>query len=166
MGRKLRSVTKAALILLGVVSAGCTAGYPGYVPTEVQPALGALMAPNFGSLGHQEPLTELSLTNRQEWIETKLFPTRNRSSVRLPNYAYLQGLVQAKEHVSLIGQVRVVGGVLGVETGVAAFYDGAMVTANPYAFTYASKYLTGGSGGFRTRIGSMQEVATPLPPMP
>lgn len=96
------------------------------------------------------------------FIDSIVREAPGRLDLRLPNYAYFQGIVQADKFVVLAGQVRVVGGVLGVDdpNGAAALYSGAMVTANPEAFLEADDTLIGGDAGLRTRVRSWREIPT------
>lgn len=86
-----------------------------------------------------------------------------RVDPRLPGYSYFQGIVQAKNHILLAGQVRVVGGVLGADEpdATVSLYRGAMITSNPDAFLGAGASLTGGPDGIRTRISSLEEIPSP-----
>lgn len=86
-----------------------------------------------------------------------------RVDPRLPSYSYFQGLVHARKHLWIAGQVRVVGGVVGVDGANSTFslYKGAMVTSNPDAFLGAGTALTGGPDGMRTRVASWEEIPNP-----
>lgn len=123
-----------------------------YVPPEIAGSTGAgsdLF--DFEASGFEGTL------QGDDWIQQLLFGSPDRSDPRLPNYSYFQGLAQAGEHVVIAGQVRVVGGVLGADSGVGSLYAGAMVTTNPYAFTGADG-LVGGPPGIRTRVGHWEEL--------
>lgn len=84
----------------------------------------------------------------------------NRMDVKLPGYSYFQGLIHSDNHVTIAGQVRVVGGVLGTDRSYATanLYSGAMVTTNAHAFTGAGDSLKGGPAGMKTRIRNWKEV--------
>ncbi len=84
----------------------------------------------------------------------------NRLDVRLPGYTYFQGLIHADNHVTVAGQVRVVGGIVGSEReyATANLYGGAMITTNAHAFTGSGSALKGGPQGMKTRIKRWKEV--------
>lgn len=92
------------------------------------------------------------------YIKRLLSGTSNRLDVRLPGYSYFQGVVQSDKHLTVAGQVRIVGGVLGVDHGTCNLYSGAMVTTNAHAFMGASDSLTGLPDGIRTRIRTWEEI--------
>ena len=94
-----------------------------------------------------------------EWLNRTLFSGSNRADPRLPGYSYFQGLVQSGQHVRVIGQVRVVGGIITTEEASASIASGAMITTNPYSFT-KSDGLTGGPEGIKTRVGHWEEIPT------
>lgn len=83
--------------------------------------------------------------------------------LRLPGYSYFQGVIQAKNHVVVAGQVRIVGGIVGVDEPDATLnlYNGAMVTSNPHAFLGAEDSLSGGPAGMQTRIRTLEEIPNP-----
>lgn len=95
------------------------------------------------------------------FIDSIVHGPPGRIDLRLPNYVYFQGVIQAEDHLVVAGQVRIVGGLLGAETGVAALYSGAMVTSNPQAFRDAGEALQGGPDGVSTRVRSWREVPNP-----
>lgn len=151
---KLKLILPQILMALAVVLGGCSGGQPvSYVPDEIfQTAQNS---------GYSLNLTPENLNEQyqgNEWINQVLFGGAARTDPRLPNYSYLQGLLQAEEHIIVSGQVRIVGGVVGADTGVVALYAGAMLTANPYAYTGAENALTGGPNGIKTRIGRWREI--------
>ncbi len=160
MGRQRERISQifSGVVLLACLGCGSSAGQtpPSYIPPEMAADIAA------GAAGTTFTTTGLNQTmNGNEWLQATLFGAPNRADPRLPNYAYFQGILQAKKHLLIAGQVRVVGGVLGSDNGVASFYAGAMVTTNPYAFTGAGPVLTGGPNGIRTRVGHWEEIPTP-----
>lgn len=86
----------------------------------------------------------------------------NRRDPRLPGYSYFQGLIQANNHITVAGQVRIVGGLLGADGGdsVVSLYNGAMITTNAHSFVGADA-LSGGPDGVRTRVRKLEEIPTP-----
>lgn len=130
---------------------GCGGTVPDYIPEEVIRDMpeGAehIVAP-----GLQEDI------DGNNWITNLLFGAPNRADPRLPNYSYFQGLLQADRHIMVAGQVRIVGGMLGADHGVASFYAGAMVTTNPFSFSGAGPFLNGGPDGVRTRVAHWEEI--------
>ena len=94
-------------------------------------------------------------------IKRLLSGTSNRTDLRLPGYSYFQGVIQAKKHLMVAGQVRVVGAVLGSDEETASFYSGAMVTTNAHALVGAGASLDGMPAGIRTRIRAWEEVPAP-----
>ena len=92
-----------------------------------------------------------------------LLSGKGYSDVRLPGYSYFRGLIETRRHITISGQVRIVGGVLGVDgaSAVASLYDGAMLTTNPRAFVGAGNLLTGGPAGVKTRIRRWKEIKNP-----
>ena len=110
------------------------------------------------------PSTSYAATlNGEQYIAQLLGAGGSRFDPRLPGYSYFQGLVQAENHVTIAGQVRVIGGVAGADDADATvnFYGGAMVTTNPHAYLGAGDSLTGGPAGMLTRIKTLEEVANP-----
>lgn len=101
--------------------------------------------------------------DRDDYIAGLLGSASNRNDPRLPGYSYFQGVIQAQNHITIAGQVRIVGAVLGVEDpgATANLYNGAMVTSNAHAVTGAGLSLTGGPPGMRTRIKSLEEIPNP-----
>lgn len=94
--------------------------------------------------------------------------------IRLPGYSYFQGLIQANNHVTVAGQVRIVGGVMGAsgiddgetlstsgDDGTLNLYQGAMVTVNGQAFADADDLLLGTPSGIKTRVKTWKEVRSP-----
>lgn len=144
------------LVLLGL-GLGCSGGQPApYVPDEIVATV--------ASTGYTLNVTSTQLNediDGDQWLDAVLFGATARTDPRLPNYAYFQGLIQADEHIVIAGQVRIVGGVVGADSGVMALYAGAMMTANPYAYTGAGTSLTGGEPGIRTRVGEWKEIPNP-----
>lgn len=94
----------------------------------------------------------------ETYIKRLLTGTSNRLDVRLPGYAYFQGIVQAEKHIMVAGQVRIVGGVLGADSGTCSLYSGAMVTTNAHALMGASDSMNGLPDGIRTRIRTWEEI--------
>jgi len=129
---------------------------PDNVPTPLHSFLGDF-AENLDLTGN----SFVSESNQDEIIDSTIHNAPGRVDIRLPNYVYFQGIVHAKNNFVMAGQVRVVGGVLGVENGVAALYSGAMVTANPGAFQDAADLLAGGPSGISTRVRKWEEVPNP-----
>jgi hypothetical protein len=154
MGRQRTLIPGLILLVLGTLTLGC-ADPPPYIPPEI------LANPPDLLSDHVSPLPLGESFDGNDWIQSTLFGAPNRSDPRLPNYSYFQGLLQAKEHILVTGQVRIVGGVLGADNGVGAFYAGAMATTNPYAYTAAGPLLTGGPNGIRTRVGHWEEIPNP-----
>lgn len=97
------------------------------------------------------------------YIDRMLGGTSNRTDPRLPGYSYFQGIIQANRHITIAGQVRVVGAVLGGDgtpgsPGTCSLYSGAMVTTNAHALMGASDNLNDFPAGVRTRIRSWEEI--------
>lgn len=152
--RQLALSLCSCALFLSLGCGGDTSGSdPDYLPPELAGAGGA----TFDALGFDGTI------QGNDWITQLLFASPDRSDPRLPSYTYFQGLAQAGEHIVIAGQVRVVGGVLGADSGVGSLYAGAMVTTNPYAFTGAEG-LVGGPPGIRTRVGHWEELPGPEEP--
>lgn len=98
-----------------------------------------------------------------EFVVRLLGRASNRRDVRLPGYSYFQGLIHSENHVTVAGQVRIVGGLLGTDRDFATanLYGGAMVTTNAHAFTGAGDSLKGGPAGMKTRIRNWKEIPNP-----
>lgn len=65
------------------------------------------------------------------WTSLLFSPNSPNSALYIPNYAYFQGFAYTPAQMSVIGQVRLIGG-MAARHGVA-LRDGAMVTTNPDA---------------------------------
>lgn len=153
------NLTLHFLLFAVLLSFGCGGGPggetpPGYIPPEISGGAGSGSGFEFTASGLSQDI------DAQSWLQQTLFGASGKADPRLPNYSYFQGLLQAKEHIVVAGQVRVVGGMVGADEGVASLYAGAMVTTNPFSFTGADG-LTGGPAGIRTRIGHWEEIPTP-----
>ncbi len=158
MGSRMKISVKAliGLVLLGL-GLGCSGGQPApYVPDEI---ISTVQSTGYSLNVSPSPLNED--IDGDQWLDAILFGATARTDPRLPNYSYFQGLIEADKHIVIAGQVRIVGGVVGADTGVVALYAGAMMTANPYAFTGAGNSLTGGEPGIRTRVGEWKEIPNP-----
>ncbi|MBT9588934.1 hypothetical protein IV102_36710 [bacterium] len=66
------------------------------------------------------------------WTSLMFSPNSPTSALYIPNYAYYQGLIYTPKGLSVIGQVRIIGG--AAARASVALRDGAMVTTNPEAF--------------------------------
>jgi hypothetical protein len=101
--------------------------------------------------------------NGGDFINQLLGDASNRFDPRLPGYSYFQGVIQAENHITVAGQVRIVGGLLGTDRAdaTASLYSGAMITTNAHGIVGAGSSLTGGPPGMRTRIRTMEEIPTP-----
>lgn len=101
--------------------------------------------------------------NGNDYISQLLGGASNRFDPRLPGYSYFQGVLQADNHITIAGQVRVVGGIMGAdrEDATGNLYSGAMITTNAHAFLGAGEALDGGPPGVRTRIRDMEEIPNP-----
>lgn len=65
------------------------------------------------------------------WTSLLLSPNSPTSALYIPNYAYYQGFIYTPKTMSVIGQVRLIG---GTAAGADVFLrSGAMVTTNPEA---------------------------------
>lgn len=97
------------------------------------------------------------------YVSQLLGGASNRFDPRLPGYSYFQGVIQANNHITVVGQVRIVGALLGAdrENGTVSLYSGAMITTNAHAVVGAGESLTGGPDGMRTRIRKLEEIPTP-----
>ncbi len=139
----------------GCSSSGSQSSSSSYIADEV-----------LATYSEGSPLMDLAGIDYNESIESDGYVARllggasNRFDARLPGYSYFQGVAQANGHISLAGQVRVVGAVLGadMEDATASFYQGAMVTTNAQAFFGAGSSLVGGPDGIQTRIKSWEIV--------
>lgn len=109
------------------------------------------------------PITYTETLNGEDYISKLLGDGGSRFDPRLPGYSYFQGVIQAENHVTIAGQVRVVGAVMGADETDATlnFYGGAMVTTNAHGILGAGDALIGGPAGIPTRIKSMEEVPNP-----
>jgi hypothetical protein len=101
--------------------------------------------------------------NGDTYVGQLLGDASNRLDPRLPGYSYFQGLIQANNHITVAGQVRVIGGILGADRSEAttSLYNGAMITTNAHAFVGAGDALVDGPPGMRTRIRHMEEIPPP-----
>lgn len=154
---KNRFLIVAIAILTMLWGCGCD-NPPPNVPQEI--------ADTFDDDGYypdinQQPLNEQ--VNGNDFLTEMLFGGAARTDPRLPNYSYCQALLQAEEHIIVAGQVRVIGGLVGADSGVVSLYSGAMITANPYAYTGSGAGLTvaNGGNGVKTRVGEWREIPTP-----
>jgi hypothetical protein len=144
----------------GSSSSGSSSGAPvfngSYISSEVYNDYSG-SAINIPAGGYTETL------NGEDYIARLIGDASNRLDPRLPGYSYFQGLIQSANHITIAGQVRVVGGVMGADRtdATANLYGGAMVTTNAHAFLGAGDSLVGGPAGMRTRIRSMEEVPQP-----
>ena len=85
------------------------------------------------------------------WTSVMLSPNSPKSALYIPNYSYYQGFVYSPRHISIIGQVRLIG---GVASGENLFINsGAMVTTNPEAQQNRIQ-----PGRFRYQITNWKEV--------
>ena len=142
---------------------GC-GGSSGAVPAQNNAYIAGEVYDDYASAPVNIPATTYSGTlNGEQYIAQLLGDGGTRFDPRLPGYSYFQGLVQAENHVTIAGQVRVVGGVTGADDADATvnFYGGAMVTTNPYAFLGAGDSITGGPAGMLTRIRTLEEIPNP-----
>ncbi len=98
--------------------------------------------------------------NGEDYIGRLLGGASNRPDVRLPGYSYFQGVIQAQNHITITGQVRVVGALLGADrpNSTASLYSGAMVTTNAQALVGAGEALVDPRPGMRTRIRNWEEI--------
>lgn len=96
----------------------------------------------------------------EAYIDRLLGGASNRPDVRLPGYSYFQGVIQAENHITITGQVRVIGAILGADrpNSTASLYSGAMVTTNAHALVGAGEALIDSRSGMRTRIRSWEEI--------
>lgn len=140
----------------GGSSAGVPAQNNAYIAGEVYDDYASAPV-NIGSTTYSNTL------NGEEYIAQLLGDGGSRFDPRLPGYSYFQGLVQAENHVTIAGQVRVIGGITGADAADATvnFYGGAMVTTNPYAYLGAEDSLVGGPPGLLTRIKTLEEIPNP-----
>lgn len=105
--------------------------------------------------GYTDPVTGDS------YIAHLLGGASNRTDLRLPGYTYFQGIIQADKHLTVAGQVRIVGALLGADAGTCSLYNGAMITTNAHALIGAGEALNGMPEGIRTRIRTWEEIPAP-----
>lgn len=129
-----------------------------YVSNEVQS-----YAPSSPTFQDVDPTPYVETLDPQEYVVQLLSGVNVGVDLRLPGYSYFQGVIQANNHVVIAGQVRVVGGVIGVDAPDATLnlYNGAMITSNPHSFLGAEDGLVGGPAGMYTRIRTLQEIPNP-----
>jgi hypothetical protein len=73
-----------------------------------------------------------SLNANSYWTRVLRSPDSPESVLYIPNYSYYQGLVYSPKGLSVIGQVRLIGGAAARED--ISMRNGAMATTNPDAF--------------------------------
>lgn len=174
--RHLKAVARILLILFlalqpgwagsgkggGSGSGGCSSGSSAPDPNQVAQEV----ADTYSSLATPDDTAAATLSeniNGDAYIAGLLSGASNRHDVRLPGYSYFQGVIHAENHVTVAGQVRVVGGILGVSrtNATANLYNGAMVTSNAHAVLGAGSDLVNGPAGIKTRIKTLEEVPSP-----
>lgn len=92
-----------------------------------------------------------SITAGGYWTRVLRSPDSPESALYIPNYSYFQGIVYSPKALSIIGQVRVVGGVVARED--VSMRNGAMATTNPEAFRGRVK-----PSRFRYHVTEWQEL--------
>jgi hypothetical protein len=65
------------------------------------------------------------------WTSLMFSPNSPTSALYIPNYAYYQGFIYTPKGLSVIGQVRLIGGAAAGQS--VSLRDGAMITTNPEA---------------------------------
>lgn len=92
-----------------------------------------------------------SVNGNDYWRSIMLSPNSPTSALYIPGYAYYQGFVYSPKGISVIGQVRLIGGAAAAED--VALRDGAMLTTNPDALNGRIQ-----PSRFRYRIVNWKEV--------
>lgn len=143
---------------------GCGGGGGGAPTAGVPPSNVSLEAYN----DYRDRTTTISTGGFSQTIDGETYIGRllggasNRPDVRLPGYSYFQGVIQAENHITITGQVRVIGAILGADrpNSTASLYSGAMVTTNAHALVGAGDALVDPRDGMRTRIRNWEEIPT------
>lgn len=79
----------------------------------------------------QQTYTLRRINGNDYWSSVLLSPNSPTSALYIPNYAYYQGFIYTPKTMSVIGQVRLIGGTAaGADVTLR---NGAMVTTNPEA---------------------------------
>ncbi len=79
----------------------------------------------------QQTYTLRRINGNDYWTSVLLSPNSPTSALYIPNYAYYQGFIYTPKGMSVIGQVRLIGGAAAEQN--VALRSGAMVTTNPEA---------------------------------
>jgi hypothetical protein len=92
-----------------------------------------------------------SINGNDYWTAAMLSPNSPKSALYIPNYSYHQGLVYSPKDITIVGQVRVIGGIVGQDD--VYINNGAMVTTNPEALQNRIQ-----PSRFRYQISNWKEV--------
>lgn len=79
----------------------------------------------------QQTYTLRRIPGNDYWTSVMLSPSSPTSALYIPNYAYYQGFIYTPKAMSMIGQVRLIGGAAAGAN--VMLRSGAMVTTNPEA---------------------------------